>query len=154
MKKPRRKVQPRPLAYFTPLIFALLVPGLFMVIDMAVEQATQADGFTLSRLWSWIAADGFSALRSVYLFGLVPAGLAGLLVARRDQRGGATLLFALAVFVPFAIPVAIVFARNFFVFAAPPIGEQALIAVRVLASVVIAGFLAYALTRSYARGGR
>ena len=155
MKKPRKKAPaPRPLAYFTPLIFALLAPGLFMLVDMAVEQATQSPGLTLARLWSWISADGFSLLRWVYLVGFIPAALAGLLVARRDQRGGATPLFALAVFVPFALPVAVLFARNLFVFAPPPFGEQIAIGLRVLASVVIAGFLCYAITRSYARGGR
>lgn len=154
MKKPRKKAAPPRLGFVVPLLFAALAPGIFMLIDMSVEQATQSAGFSFSRLWSWILADGFSVFRAVYLFGVLPAALAGLLVARRDQRGGASPIFALVVFVLLGLPVAVLFARNLFVFAPPPLGEQLLTGLRVLAGVVISGFVCYALSRWIPRGRR
>lgn len=154
MNKPRRKTPPPRLGFVVPLLFAVLAPGIFMLIDMSVEQATQSAGFSFTRLGSWISADGFSVLRAVYLFGVLPAALAGLLIARRDQRGRASPLFALVVFVLFGLPVAVFFARNLFVFAPPPFVEQVLTGLRVLAGVVISGFVCYALSRWIPRGRR
>ncbi|MCX5516350.1 hypothetical protein C3941_16945 [Kaistia algarum] len=142
------------LLWRTPLIFALVVPGLFMLIDMSFEQATQPTGFSPARLWSWIADDGFLILRAVYALGALPAAFAGLLVARRDQRGGSAPRFAFVVFVLFAVPVAVLFARNLFLFPPPPISEQILIGLRVMTSVVIAGLVCYALTRWIVKGSR
>jgi hypothetical protein len=144
----------RLLLWRTPLIFALVVPGLFMLIDMSFEQATQPTGFSPTRLWNWIADDGFLILRAVYALGALPAAFAGLLVARRDQRGGSAPRFAFAVFVLFAVPVAVLFARNLFLFAPPPISEQVLIGLRVMTSVVISGLVCYALTRWIVKGSR
>lgn len=145
-KSPARSSGPPRLDWRTPLIFATLAPPLFMLLDMSFEQATGV-GFSPSRLASWIAEDGFYALRAVYLAGLVPAAFAGLIIARRDQRGGASPLFALVLFVLFALPFAILFARNLFIFAPPPFGESVLIGGRVVAAVVISAFVCYAGSR-------
>lgn len=130
----------------TPLIFAALAPPLFMLLDMSFEQA-MSGGFSPGRLASWIAEDSFYVLRAVYLAGIIPAAFAGLIIARRDQRGGASPLFALVLFALFALPFAILFARNLFIFAPPPFGESVLIGVRVVAAVVISGFVCYAGSR-------
>lgn len=141
-----RAPAPPGLDWRTPLLFAILVPPLFMLIDMSLEQATGA-GLSPARLASWIAEDGFYALRAVYLAGVVPAAFAGLIVARRDERGGASPLFALVLFALFALPFAILFARNLFIFTPPPFGESVLIGLRVVAAVVISGFVCYAGSR-------
>ncbi|MBN9016675.1 MAG: hypothetical protein J0H11_04615 [Rhizobiales bacterium] len=145
-KASARPSGPPRLDWRTPALFALLAPPLFMLLDMSLEQAT-GGGFSPSRLASWIAEDSFYALRAVYLAGVIPAAFAGLLIARRDQRGGASPLFALVLFALFALPFAILFARNLFIFAPPPFGESVLIGVRVVAAVVISGFVCYAGSR-------
>jgi len=148
-KKAAKKAQKAPprLLWRTPALFALVAPFLFMILDISLEQASQSDGFSPLKLWNWLVADGLFIPRAVYLAGLLPAAFAGLLIARRDQRGGATLGFALALFVLLGIPIGIVFARNLFLFPPPALSAQFLIVGRVVASVVISGLVCYALSR-------
>jgi hypothetical protein len=137
----------------TVAVFGLLAPGLFMLVDMSAEQMSQEAGFSFARLWSWIADERFFVVRTVYLLGLLPALFAGLLVARRDAKGGATLLFALVLSILLGLPVAL-FLAEFYIFTPPSLDEQLSTGGRALASVVVSGLICYAVSRWMARGKR
>lgn len=135
----------------TVAIFVCLAPILFMLIDMASEQFSQTAGLSPGRLWSWIAEDGFFLPRAVYALGIIPAFVAGTLIARRDSKGGAKPGFVLAVTATIGVAVGATLARNLFLFTPPPFLEQLMISSRATTSVVLAGFVCYGLTRMMKR---
>lgn len=131
----------------TVVIFVAIAPLLFMLIDMAFEQLSQDAGLSVRRMAEWIVEDGFFLPRAVYAIGAVPAFAAGALVARRDAKGGATLVFVLALSAAFGSVVGFALARNLFLFPPPPVADQFMIAARATTSVVATGLVCYALSR-------
>lgn len=135
----------------TVVIFALLGPLIFMLVDMALEQIGQGDGLSLARLRSWIVGDLFFVPRFVFILAALPAGCAGAWIAWRDSRGQRSARLAFWLSAGLGLATAIFFARNLFVFTPPPLGAQLAIGGRAFVSVVLAGLVCYGLSRPFAR---